>query len=121
MTDEKLTGLERDILSAFHERYREFGFPPIDSLLVQARENTGAGRFTHLKHEKETQLPDGTLFLGKYSCLEVSGARYGATVSVDITAAKVNFLEIICNGDDLWDGNESWWRIADPETGDVVG
>jgi hypothetical protein len=114
----ELSALERRILELYYIRYNMYGFPQPDALSVTSRSNTGSGRITKLFHEGQLDSPDGELFLGSYSYLEMEGMDYGANFSVDISEKKVSSVEILCVGNIIWDGLERSWRILNPETGE---
>ena len=114
----ELTPLERALLAAFHDRYRQQNFPAAGAFRVTNRENTGAGRFTHLQHDGTLDHPDGQLDLGRYSQINMDGLEAGASFWVQIEHGKVAYLEIIVNGDGGWPDGEGAWVICDPDTGE---
>ncbi|MEK6215859.1 MAG: hypothetical protein N2B03_01435, partial [Boseongicola sp.] len=52
------------------------------------------------------------------SHIELSGVSSGATVSIEIENGKALAIDIVINGQEVWDGNVSNWRILDPEIGE---
>ena len=113
------TPLETDLLTHFHVRYGQLGFPAPGSMRVEFRESSSAGRFTYLKHEGCVQLPDGHLGLGQYSQFDMPGREAGFSFWVQLAHGKVQYLEIVVNGGEAWDGSESGWIVLDPDTGDL--
>lgn len=116
-TPSEPTALERDLFELFFRRYKEAGFPKPDDIRVTSRENTGAGRFTHILHEGSIAYPDGELGLGKFSQLNMEGLEAGASFWIEVEKKKLTYLEIVVNGEESWDGSEGKWQVCDPDTG----
>jgi hypothetical protein len=113
----KPTPLEHALLEKYFERYKSYGFPPVDELSVTDRRNTGAGRYTYLRHSEKVRIGDGELSLGAYSQFDMNNLEAGASFWVNLRDGKVEYLEIIVNGNRGWDGREEPWKILDPDTG----
>lgn len=111
------TPLETDLLAHFHVRYGQLGFPSPRVMGVKSRESSSAGRFTYLEHEGCVQLEDGHLGLGQYSQFDMPGLEAGFSFWVQLAHGKVQYLEIVVNGEEEWDGSESGWTVLDPDTG----
>jgi hypothetical protein len=114
----KFTPLESDLLNHFHTRFADKGFPDANALTMRKRRNTGAGRFTYLEHSEEVDLPNGSLGLGKYSQVNMPELEAGASFWVQMENSKIDYLEIVVNGSQSWDGSESSWDVCDPDTGE---
>ena len=113
------TPLEADLLALFHVRYEQLGFPSPAAMRVKSRESSSAGRFTYLEHEGCVQLQDGQLDLGRYSQFDMNGLEAGFSFWVQLAHGKVQYLEIVVNGTEEWDGSESGWTVLDPDTGEL--
>jgi len=115
----ELTPLECELLERIHTRYAGVGFPSAAAFFVTRRENTGAGRFTHLDHGGELTLDRsyaGDLGQGAFSQFNMRGLDAGASFHVFVDTAKVKYLEILVNGQSPWDGQEGPFAICDPNT-----
>jgi hypothetical protein len=120
MTEElQLTPLEQDLFERFHARHAQFGFPAPSDIRVLSRENTGAGRYTHIAHEGELDVPDDELGLGTYSSFAMTNLHFGASFWVVVESRKASYLEIVLNGPGHWDGTEGEWAVCDPDTGEL--
>jgi len=117
--DPSLTPLETDLLTRFHHRFGYLGFPAPAQLVVTARTNTGAGRYTRFAHDGSVSIDEGDLGLGTYSQFDMEGLRAGASFWVYVTSGKIDYLEIVLNGEGHWDGCERAWGLIDPDTGDL--
>jgi hypothetical protein len=110
-----LTTLERAILEEYFHRFKDVGFPNADAFRVVARNNTGAGRFTHLSHSGVVHMPDGVLPLGKCSQINLNDFTAGASFWLEVERGIVKELEIVINGDQDWNGEENSWSIFNPD------
>jgi hypothetical protein len=114
----ELTIFEAALVAVLHRRYRSLGFPkPID-VQVTGRENLGFVAYVHLKHHAAFPHGDLTLALGNYSHVEFESAPDGAHVEAEIADGKLVRLSFKFYGDVEWDGDETGWRILDPEAGE---
>lgn len=111
--------LENAILQEYYKRYKDYGFPEATEFEVLSRNNFGSGRSTKLNHKRVFDSPDGSLYLGKYSHLEIGKIEAGATFWMVICSGKVAELVIVINGEEHWDGNEITWFIVVPETANL--
>lgn len=113
--ENKLSPLERDLLTRFHDRYEKYGFVPADEISTIRREYNGIGRSTYLSHDRPVPIGDGLLFLDNSSHLELESVEGGATFCVNILENKIVSLEIFSNGELAWDGVERTWVVIDPD------
>jgi hypothetical protein len=104
-----LTSLEKELV----ERTARENWPGfrIDGLHVIKRENTGAGRYVHLKDDREQDLPDGT-YSAEGQMIEMAGVRNGLGFAIDVSASRINYVELFTFGNEDWDGIERQWRIV---------
>lgn len=98
-----LTPLEVRLLDAIRQRYATKGFPAAEDMRALSRVNTGAGRTTRLSHGEEFDSPDGELFGGQF---DMPGLEFGATFFVGVEGGKIKSLEILVNGNGVWNGDE---------------
>lgn len=106
----QVSPLEAALLAAFHEIYKERGFPSPDLVHVRRRENTGSGRYVDLESSEVTQLDDGYLDLpGRF--IEMLRVPNGLMAVACIKNHRLQQLEISVYGDDPWDGEERDWKI----------
>jgi hypothetical protein len=117
MDDLQLTKLEKALLGAFAARFARQGFPQTDDFEVVSRNDTGAGRFTYLKHVGRADLPSGQIGLGTFSQVDMDGLDCGASFWVEVASGQIDHLEIVVNGAQPWSGVETAWIIRDPDTG----
>jgi len=98
-------------LAAFHEIYKDRGFPSPDRVHVLHRENTGSGRYVDLDSADTTQLDNGYLDLsGRF--IEMTGVPNGLMAVARIKDYRLQQIEISVYGEDPWDGEERDWRIV---------
>ncbi|QRK10371.1 hypothetical protein JQX13_09910 [Archangium violaceum] len=106
---EELSPLEREIIRVVAlENWPGFR---TDGLEVPRRENTGAGRFTHLRDRHEQFVRDG-FYAAQGKFIEMDGVPYGLSFEVVASNGRVSFIEIAVNGVFPWDGTERQWRIV---------
>ena len=115
----EMTSMERGIFERYYEAFRQFGFPPPSAIEVTSRTQSTAGRFTHIVHPGHLTFEEGELGLGTISALELDNLAYGASFWIVVESSVAKYLEIVVNGESLWDGSEKGWVIVDPETGEV--
>ena len=111
MKSHQASPLETALLAAFHEIYKDRGFPPPDRVHVRRRENTGSGRYVDLESTDMTQLDDGYVDMsGRF--IEMAGVPNGLMAVARIKDHRVQQIEISVYGEDPWDGEERDWKIA---------
>lgn len=111
MSSFQLSNMEATVLRAFHETYRDAGFPPPEEIAVHRRENTGAGRYVDLDSMAEVNIEDGYLDLpGRF--IRMSGVPNGLMATVIVEGGKLCQLEFAVYGDGSWDGEERTWAIV---------
>jgi hypothetical protein len=103
-----LMPLEAATLAHALARYSDFGMPPPDQIGVEARRNTGAGRYTRLVTTGRLTCADGTIDLCQF---DMAGFPVGGMVSLEIEMGVPTMLGIVVNGDCHWDGTEGPFRI----------
>jgi hypothetical protein len=99
-----MTPLETAALAYAYARYRNVGMPPPDQITVEARRNTGAGRYTRLVTAGRLACADGTIDLFQ---IDMAGLPAGGMVSLEIEMGVPTLLEIVVNGVYPWDGTEA--------------
>ncbi|MCU0907037.1 MAG: hypothetical protein MUF73_06215 [Rhodobacteraceae bacterium] len=100
----RLTPLETAALAHAHARDRDVGMPPPDQIAVDARRNTGAGRYARLVTAGRLTCADGTIAL--FQC-DMAGWPAGGMVSLEVEMGVPPMLEVIVNGVFPWDGTEA--------------
>jgi hypothetical protein len=103
--------MEAAVLRAFHETYRDAGFPPPEEISVRRRENTGAGRYVDLDSVATVNIEDGYLDLPA-RFIRMSGVPNGLMAIVAVEGGKLRQLELAVYGDESWDGEERTWAIV---------
>jgi hypothetical protein len=112
-----LTAMEREIIDRYHEAFQRYGFPSSENIKVDKRVNTGAGRYTYFCPSCKISMADGQVGLGTYSQINMDGLEAGASFWIYVENGALQYLEIVVNGNQPWDGEERKWTICDPETG----
>ncbi len=104
-----LTTLERELVA----RTAQDNWPGFqtDRLQVIKRENTGAGRYVYLKDDREQDLPDGTYSV-EGQMIEMAGVRNGLGFAIDVSASRINYVELFTFGNEDWDGIERQWKVV---------
>lgn len=75
-------------------------------LRVKSRENTGVGIYVNFEYVPggELIIPDiDDIALSSDKTLELEGLKYGLNYELNITKGKIDFLELVTNGES-WDG-----------------
>jgi hypothetical protein len=83
----------------------------VESLRVKKREDTGVGRYVHFEDPSEQVLVDGS-YGAQGRVVEMQGIRNGLYFVIEVSSSRIDYLELVTGGDDLWDGVEREWRIA---------
>lgn len=106
-----MSDMEEVVLRAFHEIYRDAGFPRPEEIAVQRRENTGAGRYVDLASKAKLSIEDGYLDLsGRF--IRMLGVPSGLMATVAVESGQLRQLEFAVYGDGSWDGEERMWAIV---------
>ena len=104
------TPLETALLAEFHSLHHSAGFPPLESLAMARRENTGGGRYITLHCAVPCVMSDGYLDLGgKY--IEMQGVPNGMMAVVLVKDGCPKEMEITVYGGHAWNGDEVNWSI----------
>ena len=72
-------------------------------LKVKNREYTGVGSYTHFQYDSSKILTKDTAISSRKRLL-IKGLEHELTYELNLTDGKIDFLEIVTNGDDKWDG-----------------
>lgn len=76
-------------------------------LNVKSRENTGVGIFVYFGYSEEgsnLKMDNSEdIYLSSDKSLELDVLKYGLNYELNITNGKIDFLELVTNGED-WDG-----------------
>lgn len=109
--EKDLNKLEQAIVNEiveFNKKEYPFISAHVPYLSVKSRETTGVGMYVHFEYSEEgvnlemNNLEDVCLSSGK--SLELDNLEYGVNYELNITKGKLDFLELITNGES-WDGN----------------
>lgn len=77
-------------------------------LSIKSRETTGVGMYVHFEYSKEgvnlEMNNSEDICLSSDKSLELDTLDYGLNYELNITKGKIDFLELVTNGED-WDGN----------------
>ena len=113
-----LRPMEAALLSQYFERYVEFGFPAVEDIRIRNRQYSGSLVSIFLQHTGEIHVEDGAMVFGKYSQITANSLPCGAFVELSIKNGKAQALHLLMNGSELWDGDDTGWKIVDAETGE---
>lgn len=101
--------VERSLLkSIISGNQDKFGFllEHLNDIKIKSREATGIGlniTFEYLKDFEEEEFTNGLLSSDRK--LTTPSLKNELTYCLDITNGKIDFLEILTNGNEIWDGN----------------
>ena len=105
---EKLNQLESSLVdSIVIENQEKYPFlnSHIHYLYVISREHTGVGLYSSFGYTEDLnskkQVND---VISSEKILTVEGLRYELSYVLDISNGRISFLEIVTNGNELWDG-----------------
>lgn len=103
----KLKYLETDILELIFEE-NKVEFPNLRDHLpylhVKNREFTGIGVYTNFIYLQKIPIVNYKALLSASPSLLIDNLQYPVTYCLDVTNGKITFLELVTNGDELWDG-----------------
>jgi len=74
-------------------------------LYVRNRENTGVGFYINFLYKNEMESTDLNTTISTKKSLLIKGFKNEVNYELDITSGKINFLEIVSNGADIFDKN----------------
>ena len=85
----------------------------IPFLQVKSRELTGVGLFVNFSYQEGSvgyqEIPGGFVALSSNASLLVEGLKYEVAYEIAVTNRKIDFLEVVANGED-WDGTvRNFW------------
>jgi hypothetical protein len=104
-----LSPLEQAVVKAVAgEHWPEFR---IDCLRVKQRENTGVGRYVHFEDQCNQVLADGS-YGAEGRVVEMQGIEGPLYFAIEVSASRIEYLELVTGGRDSWDGIERSWRIV---------
>lgn len=112
----KLNILEQAIISEiikFNEEQYPFIKDHFFYLIVKSRENTGVGmyiNFDYLPVINSLISFEEDIILSSNKGLEIDVLEYGLNYELNITKGKIDFLELVTNGE-FWDGSFSKFRF----------
>lgn len=109
----ELTPLERELVSRFHNLYRESGVPSDEDVVVQERQQSSSLRRTQLRSATNIRLPETILYLGSLSHVQLDAVEAGLTVELEVIDRNHLCLCLLVNGNGRWDGSEDGWKIID--------
>jgi len=108
--DKNLNLLEQAIINEIAEFNKsEYSFikEHLPHLRIKSREDTGVGMYVYFKYsEEEVNLEMNNsedTCLSSDKSLELDVLEYGVNYELNITNGKIDFLELVTNGED-WDG-----------------
>lgn len=104
-----LSPLERAVVTLVAEQHWP-GYQ-VDCLRVKSRENTGVGRYVHFDDQCHQPLLDGS-YGAEGRVVEMEGIGGPLYFAVEVSASRIDYLELVTGGSDTWDGIERTWKIA---------
>lgn len=102
---EKLNNMEMAILKAIVDENKKdypFLYKHTTFLYVKDRENTGAGIYTNFGYTKDLKKNNISTIISSNKTLRINGLKDEVTYVLDISNGKINFLEVVTNGDDMF-------------------
>jgi hypothetical protein len=103
--NENLNNLETALLKTIISENKK-DYPFIDEhiafLYVRNRENTGVGIYTNFGYNKDFKTNNINTIISSNKTLRINGLKDEVTYVLDISEGKINFLEIVTNGDDVF-------------------
>ena len=101
---ENLSSLELDILNRISINYPSIKMH-IPFLIVKGREKTGVGMYVNLAYTNELlerlKIPNSSI--SSNDLIMIEGLKNGLNFEIDVCDGKLNFIEIVSNGEP-WDG-----------------
>jgi hypothetical protein len=100
---EKMNKIEKAILQEIIRENREeyqFLANHLPYIYVKDREFTGVGYYTNFQYSKEFKKNNINTFLSSSKILTVENFEHELNYVLDITDGKINYLEIVTNGED---------------------
>ncbi|MGD0767391.1 MAG: hypothetical protein ABSB42_04120 [Tepidisphaeraceae bacterium] len=91
----------------------------VPRLHVLSREFTGVGSYTNFKPAPVLEAP--TRFLVLKRLIAIPGIKHGLVAILFFKEGKIDFLEIVTAGDELWDGVFDGFSISEDENSEYSG
>lgn len=83
----------------------------VDCLRVSKREHTGVGLYVHFEDPCNQPLVDGS-YSAQGKIVEMQGIGDGLFFVIEVSASRIEYLELVAAGSDKWDGIERQWKIT---------
>lgn len=101
---EELNPLEIEIVNRISINYTSIKMH-LPFLKVRGREKTGVGMYVNLAYtnglEERLDIPDSAI--SSNDLIMIEGLKNGLNFEIDVSNGKLNFIEIVSNGEP-WDG-----------------
>ena len=109
-----LNYLEIELLKSIIDENKErYPYLPLHftMLKVKHREFTGVGSYTHFQYDTSKILTKGTAISSRKR-LMIKGLEHEVSYELNLTDGKIDFLEIVTNGDEEWDGKAENFELV---------
>lgn len=117
--NKELNKFERAIINeviGFNDKEYSTLIKHLPYLNIKSRENTGVGMYVYFEYSEEAINLELNNFdntcLSSNKHLELDNLEYGVNYELNITGGKVDFLELVTNGEN-WDGNHENFKFLD--------
>jgi hypothetical protein len=91
-------------------------YEQIPLLGVRSRELTGVGGYVHFELPDDPKVPTESgqpdVMLTTNKMIEMDSPPSGMAFALDVTAGRINFLELVTFGDERWDGTVGRYEIV---------
>lgn len=115
-----MNSLEKAIIAEiieFNKQKYPFLEKHIPFLKVKSRENTGVGMYINFEYSSEKNVTieqnKKDISLSSNKLLELNNLQYGLVYELNITNGKFDFLELVTQVDEEWDGKYTAFRFRD--------
>ncbi|MEO5906476.1 MAG: hypothetical protein ABIQ11_07110 [Saprospiraceae bacterium] len=102
-------------IANYNEKQYSFVRSHLPFLRVKSRENTGVGMYVNFEYisgnEPITLSDIDVIALSSDKSLELDVLKYGLNYELNITKGKIDFLELVTNGES-WDGGFGKFRFV---------
>ena len=98
-----MTELEVLLLEEAYRRYRQFGFPSPEAIVVVRRVFDDCGRYTYLSHPGLIDIADGMIPLAQ---VDLGGGKFLIVANLHVVDRSIEFIELMVAGELVWNGDE---------------
>jgi hypothetical protein len=106
--------LEKSLLEAvLHDNQTNYPFliEHFQCLKLKDREYTGVGTFSNFEYSRDLKFGSLNKLLSSEKRLFIDGVENEVTYVLAITDGRIDFLELVTNNDEIWNGEVTGFQL----------